>query len=121
MNVPVRNAPTVLLIEDHPVRNRLYSERIRMAGYELVRASAHTVLDVRRLYSMAVVSIPDTAAYDRYALLLGALPEGVPCVVLTPGQFPPLLSGHARLVGHVNRAETRPDDLLRILQRVVTV
>lgn len=120
MRTRVRNeSVAILLVEEHPVRSRLYSECLGKAGYKVVVANFRSFSDIRQTYGAAVVSIPDAGALSQYTLLMDALPSHVPCVVLTLGPLPLFLSGYTQLVGHVNRAETHPNDLSHIVRSII--
>lgn len=120
MRTPVRKETAViLLVEEHPVRSRLYTDSIQKAGYTVVRARIGSFTNIPQPYDVALVSISEDTTHGPYKFLFDTLPSHVPCVVLTAGPLPLFLSGHAQLVGHINRTETHPNDLLQILKTIV--
>lgn len=111
----------VLLVEEHPVRNLLYSRYIAASGFSLFSLTNQSKSGMQRSYAVAVVSIPDNAAvHGHYRAMIDALPSEVPCVALSSGVLPSLFTGCAQLVRHINRADTHPSELVVTLKSIIS-
>lgn len=120
MRVHVQQAPpTVLLVEEHPVRNLLYRRYIAASGLSLFPPVSQSKSITQPLYTVAVVSIPDdVTTHARYRALVDALPAYVSCVALSSGVLPLMFNSCVQLVRHINRADTHPNELAIILKSI---
>lgn len=108
--------PVALLLEKHPLRNQLYRKYIEQSGYEVQTFPSAVLLGRVALYKIAVVSIPDEVTeHPSYYALLTKLPDIVPCVVLSTGHLPPLFNNCLQIVRHINRSESHPQELIRVV------
>lgn len=111
---------SVLLVEEHPFRNRLYRGYITALGCVVLPFGERALADAREAYSLVVLSIPeDISTHARYRALLDTLPASVPCIALSVGALPELFSNCAKLVRHFNRSDTNPGELVDALRFVV--
>lgn len=107
---------SVLLVEEHPFRNRLYRECIMASGCTVFSMEGHALADAREAYAVVVLSIPeDVSAHEKYRALLDTFPASVSCIALTAGALPELFYNCTKLVRHFNRRETSPGEFVDAL------
>lgn len=107
---------SVLLVEEHPFRNRLYREYITASGCVVFPFEGHALVDALKDYILVVLSIPeDVSTHAKYRALLDTLPASVSCIALSAGALPTLFSNCTQLVRHFNRSETNPGEFVDAL------